>query len=189
MAARRKPKAKQTRTPKPPKATTPTATAKPDPEPKAPRVAYDEDTHCTIAFEQALLGKDDRQIARALGIALRTIHLWKQAHPAFMAALTRGKDLADGSVVRSLYERATGYQQKALKFFFDKETGTVIEHEYIERYPPDTTAMIFWLKNRQRHEWRDRHELSNDPENPFVFAPEVPEAQRRGAALTSGEDA
>jgi hypothetical protein len=32
----------------------------------------------------------------------------------------------------------------------------VQEVPYVERYPPDTTAAIFWLKNRQREKWRDR---------------------------------
>ncbi len=34
----------------------------------------------------------------------------------------------------------------------------------IKHYPPDTTACIFWLKNRQRDKWRDRldHEHSGE---------------------------
>lgn len=33
--------------------------------------------------------------------------------------------------------------------------------EYIEHYPPDTTAAIFWLKNRQPAKWRDKKEVEN----------------------------
>jgi hypothetical protein len=33
---------------------------------------------------------------------------------------------------------------------------------YTEHYPPDTTAAIFWLKNRRRNEWRDRQLDTND---------------------------
>jgi hypothetical protein len=36
--------------------------------------------------------------------------------------------------------------------------GQSWEHAYTERYPPDTTAAIFWLKNRRPDLWRDRHE-------------------------------
>ncbi len=29
---------------------------------------------------------------------------------------------------------------------------------YVEHYAPDTTAAIFWLKNRQPAQWRDKIE-------------------------------
>ena len=32
---------------------------------------------------------------------------------------------------------------------------------YTEHYPPDTTACIFWLKNRQKAAWRDRQEVEH----------------------------
>ena len=28
-----------------------------------------------------------------------------------------------------------------------------------KHHPPDTTAAIFWLKNRRRDDWRDRHDI------------------------------
>ena len=37
--------------------------------------------------------------------------------------------------------------------------GKTVEHHYIEHYPPDTTAMIFWLKNRRSDRWRDAHNI------------------------------
>jgi len=30
--------------------------------------------------------------------------------------------------------------------------------KYTEHYPPDTTALVFWLNNRQRARWRDKPE-------------------------------
>jgi hypothetical protein len=30
--------------------------------------------------------------------------------------------------------------------------------EYVRHYPPDPTSMIFWLKNRQPQDWRDKQE-------------------------------
>jgi hypothetical protein len=142
-----------------------------------------------LVFELALLGKTEPQIAREIEVSPRTLANWKKEHPDFLHALNRGRDIADGRVARSLYERATGYEHKAVKLFYDRDLGKVIEHEYTERYPPDSTAMIFWLKNRQRVTWRDRHDLSNDPDNPFIFAPEVPAAQRRAAApMPSAQD-
>ena len=31
--------------------------------------------------------------------------------------------------------------------------------EYIKHYAPDTTAIIYWLKNRQPQNWRDTREI------------------------------
>ena len=33
--------------------------------------------------------------------------------------------------------------------------GKTVEHKYIEHYPPDVTACLFWLKNRRPDRWRD----------------------------------
>ena len=41
-----------------------------------------------------------------------------------------------------------------------KSEGRITDSkEYIEHYPPDTTAAIFWLKNRQPEKWRDKKEV------------------------------
>ena len=32
----------------------------------------------------------------------------------------------------------------------------------IKHYPPDTTAAIFWLKNRQKDNWRDKQEVDTN---------------------------
>ena len=39
--------------------------------------------------------------------------------------------------------------------------GKTIEHKYIEYYPPDTTAMIFFLKNRRPDRWRDTQNIDH----------------------------
>ena len=38
-----------------------------------------------------------------------------------------------------------------------------------KHYPPDTTAAIFWLKNRQKSKWRDKqdHEISGPDGKPI----------------------
>jgi hypothetical protein len=47
----------------------------------------------------------------------------------------------------SLYNRANGYSYDAEKIFCDKN-GKVTRVPYREHVPPDVTACIFWLKNR-----------------------------------------
>jgi hypothetical protein len=111
---------------------------------------------CPRVYKLALLGATDAQIADFLGISTATLDAWKNEHPRFLSALKRGKDAADAMVAKSLYHRALGYKHKAVKIFADPKTGAEKIVEYVEHYAPDTTACIFWLKNRQRAAWRDR---------------------------------
>jgi hypothetical protein len=53
----------------------------------------------------------------------------------------------------SLYNRANGYSYEAEKIFCDKN-GKVTRVPYREHVPPDVTAWIFWLKNRDPAHWR-----------------------------------
>ena len=108
------------------------------------------------AYELALLGLTDEEMSRIFDVDVRTIDNWKKAHPLFFQALKQGKEIADAQVTKSLYQRALGYEHQAVKIVADAKTGAEHTVEYTERYPPDTTACIFWLKNRQRAKWRDR---------------------------------
>lgn len=102
----------------------------------------------------ALLGATDERLADFFGVAIATIDNWKHAHPEFLVALKECREGADGAVVKSLYQRAMGYSVKTTKIVV---VDKVIEKvDIIENYPPDTTACIFWLKNRRPDLWRDR---------------------------------
>lgn len=109
-----------------------------------------------------ILGATDNQVADILGKSLATINNWKIEHPEFLDALKLGKEASDNRVEKSLYERALGYSHPAVKIFANPKTGENVKVEYIERYPPDTTACIFWLKNRKKDEWRERSASESD---------------------------
>lgn len=118
-----------------------------------------------IAEQMALLGATDVQLAGAFGVSEDTIHEWKLVHPNFSESLKRGKDQADARVAKSLFERALGYSHPAVKIIAvangNNQGSTIEEVPYTEHYPPDTTAAIFWLKNRQKAQWRDRQEVEH----------------------------
>ena len=63
-------------------------------------------------------------------------------------------------VIRSLYERATGYEYEEEKRIVEYDKDGNVKPVKIEKtkkhVPPDVTAQIFWLKNRQRDRWQDR---------------------------------
>ena len=107
-----------------------------------------------IAKAAARFGAIEEEIADELNIGITTLERWKKYYPEFRAALKVGKDVFDDRIERSLAQRAIGYSHPAVKAFMTRD-GKIIEHKYIEHYPPDTTAALFWLKNRRPDRWRD----------------------------------
>lgn len=101
------------------------------------------------------LGATDKELADFFGVVESTINEWKIHQPAFSESLKAGKGLADAEVADKLFKRATGYEHAAVKISASPD-GKEHVTEYIERYPPDTTAAIFWLKNRRPDVWRDK---------------------------------
>jgi len=123
--------------------------------------AYRED-HPKRAYKLSLLGLTDNDLAVAFGVHPTTIDYWKQHHPEFMQAVRRGKEEADTNVAQALYQKAIGYSHKDTYLTIYK--GKIISKEITKHYPPDTTACIFWLKNRTRHletPWADVHRLEH----------------------------
>jgi hypothetical protein len=106
------------------------------------------------ARKLCLLGATDVEMADFFGVAVSTFYLWKNKHPEFSEALKAGKEAADSRVERSLYHKAIGYTFESEKVF--QHQGDVVRAPIREHVPPDTTAAIFWLKNRRPEEWRDR---------------------------------
>lgn len=106
------------------------------------------------AQKLANLGATDRDVADFFEVDERTINRWKQDHEGFCQALKVGKDAADARVEQSLYRRALGYTHDAVKIAVNAQ-GEVTQVPYVEHFPPDTTAAIFWLKNRKPSDWRD----------------------------------
>ncbi len=123
---------------------------------------YDPDIHIKQVYELALLGATDVQIAKVLGIAESTLNKWKLEHPQFSESLNDGKDKADAEIAQALFHRAKGYSHAEDKIF--NNNGEPLVVPTTKHYPPDPTAIIFWLKNRQSGSWRDKQEHTHDVE-------------------------
>lgn len=106
------------------------------------------------------LGATDYQLAKFFKVTTRTIERWKIKHEEFCRALKVGKDVSDESVARSLYHRAMGYTFETEEIF--QYQGEVVRTKVVKHIPPDTTAMIFWLKNRRPDAWRDKVDILSD---------------------------
>ena len=108
------------------------------------------------ASKLCMLGATDDQIADFFEVSTRTIHRWKHEHPDFCHALKVGKEDADARVERSLYQKAVGYEQEEVKIFMPAGAEEPVYAPFTAKVAPDTTAAIFWLKNRRPKEWRDK---------------------------------
>ena len=113
------------------------------------------------------MGATDSDLADFFGVSSRTIARWSHEFSDFCQASRVGKESADERVIRSLFHRAVGYKHEAVKIFMPAGADAPVYAPYTENVPPDTTAAIFWLKNRQRTEWRDRHEYEHGKPGDF----------------------
>lgn len=105
-------------------------------------------------------GYTDKQICETIGISVVTFCKYKQTEIELIKVLKVNKQIADLTVENSLYKRAVGFSYEEIT----NETRTNKDGEIISRHIkkikkivlPDTTAQIFWLKNRKQKEWKDR---------------------------------
>lgn len=74
-------------------------------------------------------GLTDEQIAHNMGIGKTALYRWKKDFEEIAKALKKGKEIVDFEVENALLKKALY---------------------------GDTTAQIFWLKNRRPDKWRDK---------------------------------
>ena len=100
-------------------------------------------------------GLTDEQIAVNIGISRSTLNAWKDKYSDISDTLKKGKDIIDRQVENALLKRALGYGYEEVKEKF--EDGVITERTGTKKEVcPDTTAQIFWLKNRKPDKWRDK---------------------------------
>ena len=113
------------------------AKAKPEPQaakPKEGRPPTYKAEFVELVFNYCLLGSTDVDLAVFFDVDVSTINRWKIEHPEFQESLKRGKEQADAEIAKSLYQTALS---------------------------GNTTAQIFWLKNRKSSLWRDKQEVDH----------------------------
>lgn len=91
----------------------------------------------------AAQGLSNEQIALCLDIAESTFYKWKDEKSEFSEAVKSGKAKGIGTITNSLFQSAKG--------------GNI-------------TAQIFYLKNRQPDDWRDRREHTGPGGKPIEMA-------------------
>lgn len=108
-------------------------------------------------------GLTDEQLAEKIGINRATLYDWKKKYPNISDALKKGKEIVDIRVENALLKRALGYSYTEV---MDETSEDGVKHrETVKFIPPDTTAQIFWLKNRRPDKWRDKPVEDTGPKN------------------------
>lgn len=127
-----------------------------------------EEDKLTLLEAWARDGLTDEQIANNMGISVASLYNYKNQHLEILNALKKGKEVVDIEVENALFKKCIGYTVPIKKTFKVKrieynEDGKKIKEyeELVTGYddmhiPADTTAQIFWLKNRKTDKWRDK---------------------------------
>lgn len=106
-------------------------------------------------------GLTEKQIAHNMGVNVKTLWDWKTKFSPICNALKKGKEPVDIEVENALLKRALGYDYEEITTeIYDMPDGTQRKHirKVTKMVVPDTTAQIFWLKNRRPDKWRDKVE-------------------------------
>jgi DNA-binding XRE family transcriptional regulator len=107
-------------------------------------------------------GLTDEQIAKNLGISKDSFYKYKREHTDFSDSLKRGKEVIDIEVENALLKRALGYKYDEVTREVNSDTGKLVVSKVVTKeVQPDTTAQIFWLKNRKPLEWRDKRDVEH----------------------------
>ena len=109
-------------------------------------------------------GLTDEQIAKNIGINRTTLYDWKKKEVNIADALKKGKEVIDFEVENALLKKALGYTITLNKQKVTKD-GDVVDITEEVHVPPDTTAQIFWLKNRKKEQWREKVEVVKTDED------------------------
>lgn len=125
-----------------------------------------EDEYAEQAYKLCLLGAIDTELADFFGVAESNLNQWKKVYPGFQEALKKGKFQADANVADRTYQRAMGYEHDDIELKVVSlpgiNSGSEVQQVGIRKYyPPDTTAAIFWLCNRQRGRWQNVNKVDH----------------------------
>ncbi|MFV0501708.1 MAG: helix-turn-helix domain-containing protein [Bacteroidales bacterium] len=115
-------------------------------------------------------GATNTDLSKMLGIGRTTLTKIIMAYPNFREMLKQGKTEADLFVENALYKRAIGYEveESTTEVRVEKDgSGTTTYVRKTKKHiAPDTTAGIFWLKNRKPDMWREKKDVNI--ESPFL---------------------
>lgn len=112
-----------------------------------------------VIEDQVAEGVPLDEIARALEISPRSLFYYQKEYPELLQSIKSGDIRATCKVKGALYRKATMGGQDGMG---------------------DTTAQIFWLKNRDPDNWRDKQERDVTMNGNISFLDRVRAARKNG---------
>lgn len=112
-------------------------------------------------------GLTNRQIAKNIGCNEDTLYTWIKKHSEISESLKRGRAPVDFEIENLLLKKARGFEYEEVENIIDiSPTGEKSQRikKTKKYYPPDTTAIIYWLKNRKPEEWRRKSASEKEKE-------------------------
>lgn len=104
----------------------------------------------------ARMGLTNEQIAKNIGVNADTFYTWLKKYPEISESIKKGKAPIDFEVENALFKRAIGYEYEEVETIIEEIDGK--QRKRIKKIKkvalPETSAMIFWLKNRKPEQWR-----------------------------------
>lgn len=137
-----------------------------------------KDANVDLCFKFSLLGATEERLAEMFGVTKKTIFNWMHRNPAFREAYENGRAKADAEIAYSLYHRAKGFEHDDIELkvvSLGDGMGSEVQQIPVRRiYPPDTTAVRYWLNNRNPAKWADKKEgegnTTNNIKQVFIIA-------------------
>lgn len=131
-------------------------------KPKLGRPSTYQARYAKIALVLCSRGATDTDLADAFDVTTVCIQKWQSMHPEFGEAVRKGKvEMFDPKVERACAQLAIGYSVDTEDVKVTKD-GDIIRYPIRKHFPPNATACIFWLKNRQPTKWRDVWKIEHD---------------------------
>ena len=104
----------------------------------------------------------------AVGISKQTFYDWKKNKADFSDAIKKAQSVADKKVENALFKTAVGYTVTEKEYRSMQMRGFETEKKLVKtvkkKVLPNVTAQIFWLKNRNPEEWKDKQDIEHSGE-------------------------
>lgn len=139
-----------------------------------------------MKYSEEIIGKIYKLLKRgntitttceSVGISTETFYDWKKKKPDFSDAIKKAMAIPDKKVENALYKSAImghRFKEKEFKAVAVGENIKMIPVKVVTKIiPPNVTAQIFYLKNRQPGEWKDvqEHEIKGKLEHAVFIMP------------------
>lgn len=108
-------------------------------------------------------GLTNEDIAHNMGIARQTLNNWCNKYPSIMDALKKGREPVVRRLENSLIKKAQGfeYEEVTTEMWVDDDGQKRQKVSKHKKYSaPDTSALIFLLKNYKPNKYRNYNDLT-----------------------------